>query len=287
MSVSRRQFLQNAVAGVGAAASVLSAAQAQSSGARHDGGMQVLLLLEGGVDPLGLLAPAKSRRYQLDRPNIAVPSRALYPLDNGWGLNQEMTAIHGHWARGALQIALLETNVEPSHQQGMSKLSSEFLRIQDIDVDGSVRSAVPSIVVSDPGSLTSIWPALRHYRWRSLSAPENPMLLSTKLLTSLFETCTPSPVVIAMRDHDCHVNADLHTVALLRRLDHTFRVVFDALNDSGRAADSSLLVCSELGRSRYENSGKGTDHGDILIALKAAEGSGGLIVADALREYFM
>src|SRR4051794_20381385 len=79
-STSRRSFLRNAAAitGGAVATSVFGDTFRQAAYGQVAGGnVMVVLSLRGGADGLSLVVPHGDPQYHLQRPHIAVPTRAL------------------------------------------------------------------------------------------------------------------------------------------------------------------------------------------------------------------
>lgn len=277
MKVSRREFLQQAT--VGAALSGVVASTTQASVSTE--AINVLLFLEGGIDPLSVLVPRASRRYVLDRPTMAVPQRQLLSLSDRWGLHPSLRSLHRCFAEDRLQLLLTSTDIESSHMLASARLAKEYCR----DLSSVTPARSLPIISAEPASLTVSWPAaLRSYF--------SPMLSQTRsrayyvsMLSELMGQCSGGKLIVAIRDHDCHSNAATHIPSQLERLDAVFSAVLEALKALGHGSSASMLVCSELGRSYTENARGGTDHGEVYLAMRASAGISGISVADVCEEY--
>jgi uncharacterized protein (DUF1501 family) len=104
METKRREFLkQSGVCALGAAAVTVSDSQ-DALGQRNTGPNQkptlIAVYLRGGADALGTIVPYTDKRLATVRPNLTVPApdsqapTRLLPLDETFGLNPSMTALH-------------------------------------------------------------------------------------------------------------------------------------------------------------------------------------------------
>jgi uncharacterized protein (DUF1501 family) len=121
---TRRRFLAGAgMAGVAALGSQLATARA-SFGAPGGPGALVVVFLRGGMDGLSVVVPASDPHLVTARPGIAVPSRALLPLDRGFGLHPALAPLHDLWRLGLLTVvpAVSTPDISRSHFQAQDCL---------------------------------------------------------------------------------------------------------------------------------------------------------------------
>jgi uncharacterized protein (DUF1501 family) len=80
----------------------------------------VLIQLQGGNDGLNTIVPFGSNLYYADRPNIAVPSKSVLPIDGMVGFNPNLVSLKALYDKGS--VAIIQgagyPNPSRSHFQG-------------------------------------------------------------------------------------------------------------------------------------------------------------------------
>lgn len=109
INVKRRHLLQGTAAGFGAL--LMGSSMPRYSFAAPKPGQDainqpllVCIFLRGGFDGLSAVVPVNDRAYYAARPGIAVDQSQTLKLDNTWGLNRNMEALHALWNDGDLAI---------------------------------------------------------------------------------------------------------------------------------------------------------------------------------------
>lgn len=107
--LSRRRFLQGAVAAA-AAAAVLPAIRpgsARAAGLAAHEGVVVNVFLGGGNDGLNTVVPMAGdlrAQYERLRPGVLVPAQQLRALSPEWGLHPSLSALHARFTSGRVAI---------------------------------------------------------------------------------------------------------------------------------------------------------------------------------------
>jgi uncharacterized protein (DUF1501 family) len=125
-ALSRRSFLKIAAA-AGALAGLVTeglATRLAFAAAPYDGDVLVVLSLRGGFDGLQAIVPAGDPHYLDLRPNIAIPSSTLIPLDAMFGLHPAMAPLKPFWDAGLFGAVQAVGMAEPnrSHFSAMEEM---------------------------------------------------------------------------------------------------------------------------------------------------------------------
>jgi uncharacterized protein (DUF1501 family) len=184
-ALSRRRFLQGALAaaGTGAAMPFLRphGARAAELGTplRPDEGVVVSVFLGGGNDGLNTVAPisgAARDQYDRLRGSIGIAPGRLLPLGDGWGLHPQLGALHGRFQRG--RAAVVQGTGLPvadlSHFTSMAKVMQG--RVAGEDGTGWLGRYVDGLADGDSGMRalsvgTSVPMTLNGRRARATSIP--------------------------------------------------------------------------------------------------------------------
>lgn len=130
----------------------------------------VVVSLRGGWDALNAVVPAFDPAYYRVRPNIAIPQRALLPLDGRFGLHPALADLRPFWADGRLAVvhAVGTPDQTLSHFEAMDTVERGTAtgaadgwlnRVLQVRADTGVFSAV-QVGTALPTSLTGPAPAL-------------------------------------------------------------------------------------------------------------------------------
>lgn len=121
--LSRRAFLGGGAAAVAGVGSGLVTARASFGAAPGDGTL-VVVFLRGGLDGLTAVVPADDPALLSARPDVAVPTGALLPLDRGFGLHPKLQGLHELWKQGKFTAipAVSTPEISRSHFQAQDCL---------------------------------------------------------------------------------------------------------------------------------------------------------------------
>ncbi len=106
-ALSRRRFLQAAVAVGGATALLPSWMQDMAANATPLGpaeGVLVLVMMPGGNDGLNMVPPISNSAYYSKRPTVNIPASAALPIGHGLGLHPALTNVKGYFDNGKAAI---------------------------------------------------------------------------------------------------------------------------------------------------------------------------------------
>jgi uncharacterized protein (DUF1501 family) len=185
-AMSRRRFLQGALAaaGAGVAVPLLRPGDADAAGLgvplRPDEGVLVSLFLGGGNDGLNTVAPISGPargRYEQLRRSLALAASDLLPLGDGWGLHPRLGSLHQRFQRG--RAAVVQGTGLPaadlSHFTAMAKVMQG--RVDNEDGTGWLGRFVDGLSDGDSGmralSVGSVPMTLNGARVRTTSIPSN------------------------------------------------------------------------------------------------------------------
>jgi uncharacterized protein (DUF1501 family) len=185
-ALSRRRFLQGALAaaGTGAALPLLRPHDADAAQLgvplRPDEGVIVSLFLGGGNDGLNTVAPISGPqrdRYDQLRGGLAVAAGELLPLGDGWGLHPALSGLHQRFQQGRAAVVhgtgLPESDL--SHFTAMAKVMQG--RVANQDGTGWLGRFVDGLADGDSGmralSVGSVPMTLNGARARTTSIPSD------------------------------------------------------------------------------------------------------------------
>jgi uncharacterized protein (DUF1501 family) len=185
MALSRRRFLQGALAaaGTGVAVPFLRPHDADAAELgtplRPDEGVVVSVFLGGGNDGLNTVAPISGPardEYERLRGSVGIPAGRLLPLSGGWGLHPELAGLHRRFHRG--RAAVVQGTGLPvadlSHFTAMAKAMQG--RVAGEDGTGWLGRFVDGLADGDSGLRalsvgTSVPMTLNGRRARATSVP--------------------------------------------------------------------------------------------------------------------
>lgn len=289
MTISRRDFVKRATisaGSVGGLAATSLASNAKLIPKSHPS-LDVLLFLEGGLDPLSVLIPLTGGPYQHKRPNIAVRRGIALPLNGSWGLDPALNYLHDLWANDELHFLLTDCDVERSHTQGGAGLAADYIHSLVRPSASAGDSIARPTIIANPDSLTSRWPASRRLRRRQITSDGGNGPPDVTRLAQAMQASLSSQFVLAIDGFDTHNCASRRNPGLLKSLNTWFKAVKQALMVSGQASQSAILVCSELGRSLMENSQYGTDHGSLFLAIRTVHCQARIDVSKACSDQLL
>ena len=356
MSLTRRQFLQNAALSVPAAMLTARGLGGGVMAAPLPGQARNLILIEltGGNDGLNTLPPwGYPAYYQVFRPTIAIPSpQVLRVPGQSVGFNPALASLKAHFDAGRLALIQGVSNPNPSrsHQNarfdwqsgtpGTQKRGGWLARYlnllpasagpvafdqfysQTLLMNGAT-SFVPNfryiMEVNFPGNT---WyhadQAARRTAYARMGAglatgtlPVNIAALTASNEMSLITAMQTVPQMtytgvypaglfglrlqqiarlinanagyrffhVGMGGFDSHASQNVHNEhgVRLKTLSDSIGALYDDLNAIGVASDTLIVIYSEFGRTVYENSAFGTDHGTVnpVMVLGGAGVKGG------------
>lgn len=290
---SRRTLLR--VGGAAAAGLLVPSWLAAASRVRRPGASLVVCCLVGGNDGLNTVVPFRSSEYYRQRPSLAIPASEAIPLDDSVGLHPSLTGLASLYRQG--NAAILQGVGYPGHHRSHFRSMQVW---QSASLESSPQSGWLGRHLAGPGASKAV--CLDQEVPLTL-APDRP---SPSLCTQLScgasrapfsddpfgrafctaaETIKGSPstqvVHLSVGGFDTHTRQSEPHGLLLRGLGDALEAFQRAVEGSGHADHTLVLVFSEFGRSFRENASQGTDHGQGGPVLVVGSKVRGAVYGDA------